>query len=95
MKFTKHATKQAQRRGIREDLVDFVVGHGKEIKARSGARMYRVRRADLEFLRHECPPILWKRYRDQLRRVTPIVAPDQSIITAMHRYRPMWKDLKR
>ena len=91
MKFTKHAKKQAQRRGIDSELIELIVGFGADFKAGDGTRFYRLPVSEMRFLRHECPPLLWKRYRDRMQRVTPLVSEGQEVITAMHRYKPFWK----
>lgn len=91
MKFTKHAKKQAQRRGINRELVELIVSYGADVKAGAGTRLYRLPLSEMRFLRHECSPMLWKRYRDRMQTITPLISEDQEVITAMHRYKPFWK----
>ena len=96
MKITKHASRQAQRRGIKQELLELVVAYGDEFKGRQHARIYRVSRKEAQFIKAECPPMLWRRYRDRLHSVASVVAPsDDTLITTMHRHRPMWKRLSR
>ena len=91
MKLTKHAQKQAQRRGIDTKLIDFIVSHGAETHAGDGCRYYRISRHEMSAVRRECPAELWKRYRDRLHQITPLVSQEQEVVTTMHRYRPLWK----
>lgn len=95
MKLTKHARRQAQRRGISEELVELVIAYGDEIKGARSARLYRLPLKEMRFLAEECPPMLWRRYRDRLRTVTAVVdTSDAHVLTTMHRYKPLWKSLR-
>ncbi len=91
MKFRKHALQQGQRRGIAPEMAELIVAHGEEFNGGRGHRIYRVSRAEMSFLRNDCPPMLWKRYRDRMKNIASVVSEQQEIVTTMHRYRPLWK----
>ena len=96
MKLTKHAMKQAQRRGIEPEAIDLVLSYGEDIQAARGCRIYRLPYRELQYLAEECPLMLWQRYRDRLRRLAVVVDPAaQSVVTAMHRDKAIWKQFKR
>lgn len=87
MRTTKHAQQQSQRRAISPELVELVIDYGREYKGNDHARMYRIDRLERRFLEHDFPKPLWRRYRDRLTKVVPIVGANQAVITAMHRFR--------
>jgi hypothetical protein len=87
MKHTKHSLIQQQRRGIEAGSVDLALEFGLEHKATNHGRMYRVPKRELRFLKADCPEPLWRRYRDSLNRIVPVVAGDDQVLTAMHRFR--------
>lgn len=92
MKLTNHARKQAQRRGIDAEALDLVLSFGEDAKAGRGCRLYRLPQKEIRYLAEECPPMLWRRYRDRLHSIATVVDnDDQNIITAMHRNKPIWK----
>lgn len=94
MKLTKHARKQAQRRGIATDAIDLILSYGEDTNAGHGCRLLRIPRRELPFVGSECPPMLWRRYRDRLRRMATVVSgEDQKIVTVMHRKKPIWKKI--
>ena len=95
MKLTKHARRQAQRRGIEIGAIDLVISLGEEIRAGGGRHIYRLPYRELEYLAEECPPMLWRRYRDRIRCLAAVTSSDgQTVVTAMHRYKPLWKRLR-
>ena len=92
MKTTKHASRQAQKRGIEDKLSELVLEYGDDFKAGRNCRIFRISRTEAKFLKTECPPMLWRRYRDKLLKVASVVdRADDTLITTMHRYRPLWK----
>src|SRR5262245_34575231 len=91
MKLTRHAQKQAQRRAIDTEVIELVISYGEEFKAGDGCRFYRLPLSEMRFLKHDCSEPLWRRYRDRLRKVTPLLSPGQEVVTAMHRFMPLWK----
>jgi len=92
MKLTRHAKRQAQRRGIETGAIDLMLSHGEDIQAKGGCRIYRLPYKELRYLEEECPPMLWRRFRDRLHRMATVVHPEtQTVVTVMHRYNPVWK----
>jgi len=91
MKWSKHAMRQAQRRAIGPEVIDLVVTYGEEFKAGDGCRLYRLPLSEMRFLKHECSDLLWRRYRDRMQKITPLLSAEQEVVTAMHRFTPLWK----
>ena len=92
MKFTKHAKKQAQRRGIDNNEINLLLSYGEDIRARHGRRLIRVPHREMQYLAKECSPMLWRQYRDRLGKLAIVVdSSGQTIVTAMHRSKPIWK----
>lgn len=87
MKICKHGQRQAQRRAIGADLVDFVVENGTPYRAGRGCWMYLIGSRDRNFLKSECKPTFWNRHRDRLGRVATVVSDSDEVVTTMHRYR--------
>ena len=50
MKLTRHAKKQAQRRGIRSEALDLIVEHGEDYGAGDGCQLYRISRGEMKFI---------------------------------------------
>lgn len=95
MKLTKHAMKQAQRRGITSEVIELVMEYGNDVQAGHGCRLFRIPRREIRFVESECPPMLWRRYRDRLRSMATVVShADQKVVTVMHRSKPIWKQLR-
>jgi hypothetical protein len=95
MKISKHARKQAQRRGIGSTEVNLVMAYGDSVSAGRGCQLCRISRQELNYLAGECPPMLWRRYRDRLQRLAAVVASDSGeVVTVMHRNKPIWKRFK-
>ena len=95
MKLTKHAKKQAQRRGIETDAIDLILSYGEDAQAGHGCSLMRIPRRELPFMKSECPPMLWRRYRDRLRGIATVITHDgQQVVTVMHRKKPIWKKLR-
>lgn len=91
MKTTKHAAVQQQRRGISDELLSLVLEHGEMHKARGHATMYRISKKELLFVKHDCPKPLWRRYRDSIGKAVPVVGTEGDVLTAMNRYRRIWR----
>ena len=91
MRSTKHSQAQQQRRGIDAARLDLVLNYGSEHKALGHASMYRIGRRELRFLREDCSDILWRKYRDSLNKTVPVVSASGNVLTAMHRYRRIWR----
>lgn len=87
MPYTKHARRQAQRRGIDDEVVELTLAHGEASRAGSDCHLYHIPRRVLKSLQADVPPMLWRRYRDRLARAAVIEAGDGSIVTVMHRLR--------
>lgn len=95
MKLTKHAKKQARRRGIDADAIDLILSYGEDAKAGHGCSLMRISRRELPFVESECPPMLWRRYRDRLRAMATVVNHEgQQVVTVMHRRKPIWKQFR-
>jgi hypothetical protein len=91
MKNTKHSLLQQQRRGIDSQSIELALNFGEEHKATGHGRMYRIQKRELRFLKADCPEPLWRRYRDKLNRIVPVLADGGEVLTAMHRYRKIWR----
>lgn len=95
MKLTKHAMRQAQRRGIASEAIELVMAYGDEVQAGHGCRLFRISSREIRFVESEFPPMLWRRYRDRLRSMATVVShADQKVVTVMHRNKPIWKQLR-
>jgi len=91
VKLLKHALRQAQRRAIDPKVVDLVLSYGEDFKAGKGCRFYRIPSSQMKFIKEDCPPPLWKRYRDHMNKIAAIVSENDNVVTTMHRYKPLWK----
>lgn len=91
MRTTKHAREQQQRRGIADGQLALVLSYGSETKATGHVRMLRVTRKDMAFMRNEWPEPIWRKYRDRINGTVTVVGGDERVITAMHRYRRLWR----
>jgi hypothetical protein len=91
MRSTKHAREQQQRRGISDEQLALVMAYGEETKARGHASMLRITRKELEYVQGEWPDPLWRKYRDRINKIVPVVGADGRVITTMHRYRRLWQ----
>lgn len=85
MKYSKHFTIQAQRRGIDKNLIDLIDHYGNELKATRSAVYLYWNKQDINQLKHE-NPIMWKKYRDKVK-TTLIISNDEIAITAMPCYK--------
>jgi len=91
MRHTQHSRAQQQRRGIDDDQLGLVLEYGDEFKATDHAAMYRISRKELLYLANDCPPPLWRRYRDSLNRTVPVISNSGVVLTTMQRYRKIWR----
>lgn len=87
MTYTKHAHRQAQKRGIDDEVVEITLAHGESSPAGADCHRYQIPRRSLTSVKADVPPILWRRYRDRLTRAVVIEANDGSIVTVMHQLR--------
>lgn len=73
--------------------MDLVLAYGEPVQAGQGRRLYRIQRKEMRYLATDCPPLLWKRFRDSLKNMAMVTDDgDQTIITAMHRQTPIRND---
>lgn len=88
MAYSKHATKQAQRRGISSEYVEIINELGVDIKSNRGCRIRRIPYAEMNGMKYD-NPVMWKRYRD--KKATTVLSRDNDVVTVKHQYRPLWR----
>lgn len=91
MVLTKHAAKQAQRRGVNSDWIDCVLQYGDEFKGGGGCSLFRISAKEQRFLRSEIPAE-WRRVRDHSQ--VALVLTGNVVVTVMHRIRPFKKSAR-
>jgi hypothetical protein len=97
---TGHARKRAQQRGIRLDVIDFVIQHADvDLEAGDGCRSLRISKRGLAMLGGDCTSLALS---ERAANVVVLVAADGDVVTVMHdcnsqgrRYRRQYPTRKR
>lgn len=83
MKMTKHAKIRCQQRGIKSDLLDIILLHGKESILPGGATGYFLRKKDRKRLVRECKRLI--QLLDHFTGIQIIESAEGLMLTAYHR----------
>lgn len=83
MKMTEHAKTRCRQRGIKSDLLEIILQHGKKSSHPGGATGFLLRKKDRDRLVRECKKLI--QLLDHMAGVQIIEGPDGLILTAYHR----------